>query len=111
MYSLEQKNYRTRGCVYGVSYTNDFLSTQYICCKTKSEIGKISGVKYTQSSYPNVHEIQESLKKGILVLFIGLPCVVTELKNHFKDFDNFFTIALFCQGVSSPLIQAKLVNM
>lgn len=96
------------GIVYGVTYTEDFSSTAYFCVKKDKDLHRISGVKYTQAHYPNINEISCALKNGSLVLFIGLPCVVTAMKQHFQDYDNFISIALFCQGVSTPLVQYKL---
>lgn len=69
------------------------------------EIQKFVGSKYVKSNPAGVYkETRDRLKKGQKVLFIGLPCQVSALRNFIvkKQQDNLYTMDLICHGTPSP---------
>lgn len=63
---------------------------------------RFAGSKYVKSNPGNVYkEIDELLKAGRKVLFIGLPCQVAGLKNFSHNNDKLFTVDLICHGTPS----------
>lgn len=73
--------------------------------RTTSELKQFSGSKYVKSNPSGIYKkIQEKLKDGRRVLFIGLPCQVAAVKNFVgKAYeDNLYTADLICHGTPSP---------
>lgn len=72
------------------------------------------GSKYVKSNPAGIYKvIHQKLKKGINVLFIGLPCQVAALKLYMgqKNQDNLYTVDLICHGTPSPkLLEAFLMQ-
>lgn len=99
------------GCVFGVAYSEDFKSTKYICVNDFKDLAKIRGVKYCQSSNPNIALLEKELKNNNLVLVIGLPCVITALSNAFSEkYPNLLLVALACHGPTSTKVHNKFLN-
>lgn len=66
---------------------------------------KFAGSKYVKSNPGNIYnEVNECLKKGEKVLFIGLPCQSAALQNICKDNKNLYTADLICHGTPSKKI-------
>lgn len=73
-----------------------------------NEAKKFAGSKYVKSNPENIYRaVDEKLKDGGRVLFIGLPCQVAALKKIVKRNENLYTIDLICHGTPSP----KLLDM
>lgn len=72
----------------------------------KKAIKKFSGSKYVKSNPIGIYEKINECLKDRKVLFIGLPCQVSALKNYTKMHDNLYTIDLICHGTPS----IKLLN-
>lgn len=73
--------------------------------ESKEEVKKFIGSKYVKSNPIGVYkETKDRLKKGQKILFIGLPCQVSAMKNFIgKKFDeNLYTADLVCHGTPSP---------
>ena len=98
------------GIVYGVVYTSDFKSVDYMRCNKLSDLDVLRGSKYAQSKKTNIYRnIQKDLQNK-KVLFIGLPCVVHTVKLLFKNNLNLYTVALVCHGPTSQLVQREYIQ-
>lgn len=91
------------GVVFGVSFSPDYIKSEYHVATTIDELKRFSGSKYVQSTKGDVYkQVKERLKKQHVVLFIGCPCDVAALKLFLnKEYENLFTIELICMGVTS----------
>ncbi len=73
--------------------------------ETVEQVNKFSGSRYIKSdptgAYKKAKQILRSNKK---LLFIGLPCQVSSMKNYTGNPDNLYTIDLICHGTPSPKI-------
>lgn len=78
----------------------------------EEELNKFIGSKYVKSNPRGIHKvIQDYLKAGKKVLFIGLPCQVAGLKNYVKiNSENLYTIDLICHGSPSPKLLESFLN-
>lgn len=89
--------------VFGSALDEKLWQASHISIKQVSEIHKIRGSKYFQSSTKHTFtEVKDYLKKGINVLYIGTPCQISGLKSFLrKNYENLFTIDLICHGTFS----------
>lgn len=92
---------------YGVSY-NTFLIPTYISIKEYDDISQTRGSKYIYSNMGSIYkDIENELKKSKKVLFTGLPCQVSGLKNYLAmkkiNLENIYFCDIFCHGVSSEV--------
>lgn len=81
--------------------------------ETVDELQKFVGSKYVKSNPVGIYkQISDKLKQEKNVLFIGLPCQVSALKNFVlsKYQKNLYTVDLICHGTSSPEILEKFLN-
>lgn len=73
--------------------------------ETVEQVNKFSGSRYIKSDptgvYKKAKRILSSNKK---LLFIGLPCQVSSMKNYTDNPDSLYTIDLICHGTPSPKI-------
>lgn len=77
------------------------------------ELQKFAGSKYVKSNPKGIYKkIKEYLKNGRNVLFIGLPCQVSALKNFVgaQYETGLFTADLICHGTPSPKILEIFLN-
>lgn len=77
------------------------------------ELKKFAGSKYVKSNPTGIYKkVKEYLKSGRKVLFIGLPCQVSALKNFVgaQYEDNLFTADLICHGTPSPKLLEIFLN-
>lgn len=69
----------------------------------ESELSKLKGSKYVQSEIGNAFRlVNEDLKRGKQVLFIGTPCQIAGLRNSVKKDENLVLVDLVCHGVPPP---------
>ena len=102
---------KNNGCVFGVAYSEDFKLTEYICVNNFKDLSKIRGVKYCQSTNPNIALLEKKLYETNLVLIIGLPCVITALSNAFsRKYNNLLLVALVCHGPTSTKVHNKFLS-
>ena len=96
------------GIVCGAAF-DDKLSLRHICIDSIENLQKVCKSKYVQSDIGNAYkEVEKYLKDKKNVLFCGTPCQVAGLYSYLGvDYDNLFTLDLFCHGVPS---QEILVN-
>lgn len=93
---------KLEGVAYGAAWREDF-SVEHIGITDISELAKLQGSKYTQSSvYKSFPVIKKQLLNGKTVLFSGTPCQVSALYSYLgKQHDNLYTIDIICHGVAS----------
>lgn len=93
------------GEVYGAGY-DDNMIVRHFGINDEKDICKLRRSKYVQSDTGLCfREIEEKLKRGISVLFVGCPCQTSGLRAYLgKDYDNLFLVEFVCLGVNSPLV-------
>ena len=77
------------------------------------ELKKFAGSKYVKSNPKGIYKkVKDYLKSGREVLFIGLPCQVSALKNFVgaQYEDGLFTADLICHGTPSPKLLEMFLN-
>ena len=77
------------------------------------DLNKFAGSKYVKSNPRGIYKsVKEYLKRGRDVLFIGLPCQVSALKNFVgaQYEDGLFTADLICHGTPSPKLLEMFLN-
>lgn len=75
------------------------------------ETKRFAGSKYVKSNPKKIYgEIDEKLKAGERVLFIGLPCQVAALKNRIRREEKLYTIDLICHGTPSPRLLSMFLR-
>lgn len=91
------------GLVYGAGF-DDAFRVIHKCAIDKNQRDQLKGSKYVQSKINNCfREIEEQLKCGKYVLFVGTPCQVKGLINFLeKEYTNLITMDFVCHGVPSP---------
>lgn len=78
--------------------------------RTAEELEGFAGSKYVKSNPVGIYKkVKTELAKGTKVLFLGLPCQVSSMKNFVgpKFGENLYTIDLICHGTPS----IKLLRM
>ena len=77
----------------------------------ESEINAFIGSKYVKSNPIGIYrKIKEKLKENRKVLFIGLPCQVSSLRNYVKDNNQLYTVDLICHGSPSAKLLQKAIE-
>lgn len=87
------------GIVYGAAFIKPF-NFQHIRCTNKEQLKRLRGSKYVQSSMDGVLKlIEEDLKSGKKILFIGTPCQVSTVISKFNNKNQqLYTIDIICHG-------------
>ena len=100
-YILSQK-----GIVYGCEMVDN--KAKHIRITKKSELERIRGSKYIQSSILDTLDLlKKDLDSKKQVLFSGTPCQIGAIKAFLgKDYPNLITVSVICHGV----INSKLLN-
>ena len=89
------------GSCVGVCYdVNKGAIYQFV--ENEQDILAVKNSKYTYSYTNGIYrKVKEELIAGIEVLFVGLPCQISGLRNFLKrDFDNLYTVDIICHGVA-----------
>lgn len=77
----------------------------------ESEIDAFIGSKYVKSNPIGIYrKIKDKLKENKKVLFIGLPCQVSSLRNYVRDDNNLYTVDLICHGSPSVKLLQKAIK-
>lgn len=94
-----------RGFVVGAAFNekNELIHT---IISRIEELQNLRGSKYLQSKIGTIYkDVKRLLDESKLVLFSGTPCQINGLQSYLqKEYNNLYTIAVFCHGVPSPLI-------
>lgn len=89
------------GYVYGAGWEKGVVVHKEV--NNVKELKELRGSKYVQSNLSNTfHKVEEKIRSGELVLFVGTPCQVNALKRIVGNHENLICIDLLCLGVSSP---------
>lgn len=96
---FSQEALRREGCVYGAAFEAPDGIT-HIRAINNSGLERLKGSKYVFSRTDGVYSaVQNDLKQGGFVLFIGTPCQVAGLKQYLdKEYDSLVTVDLICHG-------------
>lgn len=88
------------GIVYGPVF-NNHQELVFQSFSSLDQLNQLIGSKYVFSKMGKIYlKIEEQLKKGNKILFIGMPCQVSALKNYLKvEYNNLFTVDLICHGM------------
>lgn len=79
----------------------------FAAAEKEEDIQNFSGSKYVKSNPVGIcNTVRRYLKKGQKVLFIGLPCQVSSMRNFVGKLyeSNLYTIDLICHGTPSPQV-------
>lgn len=98
--------------VYGVRYSDDYKRAEYTRIDAKEDLEPLRGSKYIQSDKGNVFEkIEQDLKSGRKILFVGLPCDTAALISYLrKPYEALLTVDLICYGCTTPMIAEQYVS-
>lgn len=100
------------GVVFGAAFAGDYKSVCHVVVKDTSELWKLRGAKYVQSSIGDCYvQAKEFLEAGRSVLFTGTPCQIEGLKAYLhRDYSNLYTQDLICHGVPSTVVWKEYVK-
>ena len=77
----------------------------------ESRIPEFIGSKYVKSNPVGIYQtVRDRLKTGKKVLFIGLPCQVSAMRNYVKNDKNLYTVDLICHGSPSAKLLHKAIS-
>lgn len=100
---LAEEILKNNGIVYGAS--EEGFEVNHIRIDKISEIEKLRGSKYIQSSLANIYsKILEDVKENKEILFSGTPCQVAVIKQLTKNYKKLFTVSVICHGVMNKKI-------
>lgn len=99
----------------GIVCSCTFQEGQFVFAfaETKGELQKFSGSKYVKSNPVGMYKkVKQFLKDGRKVLFVGLPCQVSAMKNYIgaQYEEQLYTADLICHGTPSPKILEIFLN-
>lgn len=92
-----------QGFVYGAAY-NEQMEVVHGEASSMAELDALKRTKYVQSNMEGVYQkIEERLKEGSLVLFVGTPCQTHALRLFLgREYPALIVVSLICYGVPSP---------
>lgn len=85
----------------------------FVIAERKKDLQQFVGSKYVKSNPAGVYKrIREILKSGRKVLFIGLPCQISAMRNYNgKAYDShLYTVDLICHGSPSPQLLDRFLK-
>ena len=98
------------GIIYGAAFTENF-SVEHRAVERIEELDILLGSKYVLSKCGVYSEVENNLKKGRKVLFVGTPCQIYGLKKALKeDYDNLLMIDFICHGTPPADIWNKYLK-
>lgn len=90
---------------------------RFALAKTYEELEGFAGSKYVKSNPLGIyHSVAEELESGSSVLFIGLPCQVSAMRNYVGRrkggmlLENLYTVDLICHGTPSIKILQQALH-
>lgn len=107
---------KNKGVVIASRYNYDTDIVEYIVCRTSQERDFCRGSKYIQShmSKEVYKTVEDELKKGTQVLFVGTPCHVAAMKQYVAvkklNDELFLTCDIICHGVGSNEVWHNFVK-
>lgn len=108
-YFISKEFLKNKGFVYGVTASFDGEECEIKHCEIQSleELKLTQGSKYVKSKISKnlLINIEDKLKIGKQVLFIGTPCQVASVLNLFSKYrENLYTIDIVCHGTPSQAL-------
>ena len=99
------------GAVFGAAFDENF-AVHHVMIARSEDLHLVKGSKYLQSRIENTYiEAEKILKSGRFVLFSGTGCQIAGLKSFLKrEYNNLYTIDVFCHGVPSPDVWRKYLD-
>ena len=96
------------GTVCSCSFRNGRFGFE--TAESEDDIVQFRGSKYVKSDPTGAYKkVRSLLRTGHEVLFIGLPCQVSAMRNFCRDDERLYTADLICHGTPSPkLLDAYL---
>ena len=115
VFSLMAENVlKEGGVVFGASFDEEDWSVRHVAVERTSDLWKLRGSKYVQSSIGNVFRDARSwLSKGRKVLFSGTPCQIAGILSFLgpdKINENLFLADVVCHAVPSPNAWSKYLD-
>lgn len=103
---------KQNGLVCGAAYTQDYMAVEHIIVDNRTDLGKIRGSKYVQSSTMQTYKtIETHLKKGGWALYTGTPCQIAGIRAFLKrDYETLILVDIVCHGVPSPKVYRKYIQ-
>lgn len=99
---------RRGGAVCSCAFRNGRFGFEV--AETEEDLDKFKGSKYVKSDPSGMYcNVLDLLRKGREVLFIGLPCQVSAMRNFCRDHERLYTIDLICHGTPSPQILERFL--
>lgn len=101
-YAMARYILNAGGVVCGCGTDEDLMPRHYIASDLKGA-ERMRGSKYVQSDMNDVYtQVKQYLKRGIKVLFTGVPCQVAGLRNFLGvEYHNLYCVDIICHGVPS----------
>lgn len=98
--------------VYGVRYSQNYKRAEYTRVIEKSGLEVLRGSKYIQSEKGFIfRKIEQDLKEGYKVFFVGLPCDTAALISFLrKPYPSLITVDLICYGCTTPMVADKYIT-
>ena len=88
------------GCV--MEFEDGKADVHHLLVEKRDDLWKLQGSKYVQSHIDCYDKMLELLKEGRMLLFIGTPCQVAEIRFYFKKYINqLLCIDIVCHGTPS----------
>ena len=112
MSALAESIFEQHGVVVGTQMNLEKHSIRYVIVDNLEGLEKLRGSKYIESSINDIYvQVENYLKRGTKVLFVGTPCHIAGLKVYLeKEYDNLITIDLICHGVPNAKIFFTYLN-
>lgn len=96
MKAVLQNNFYVAACQF---QDGDF---RFDLINDENEVASYVGSKYVKSNPVGIYKkVKNKLIQGEKVLFIGLPCQVSSMRNFVRNHKNLYTIDLVCHGTPS----------
>lgn len=100
------------GVVFG-SKLDQTLKPYHTKVSEKNKLQELRGSKYIQSNINfEYREVEECLKNGLFVFFVGTPCQIAGLYSYLGkiNYDKLLTADLVCHGVGSQKFFEKYIK-
>lgn len=111
-FALSTKFIKDGGYVVGVKYNKNFRKAIYAITNNLADINDFNGSKYIDAEIGTIfHDVQNLLKSGKKVLFIGLPCKISALYLFLKiAYTNLYTCSLICHGPTKNSVHVSYIE-
>lgn len=98
----------------GVSFDEEF-NLNYTFITSLNQLNEVVGSKYVYSNMNDMYKrIEKELQFGKQVIFVGLPCHVSALKNYCKlkkiTIEGLYCVDIVCHGVMMPKLFLEHVS-